>query len=101
MLYTIGVAISQIGNNDQVGKFSAQSIADGSIYLGIKDGPGVEIVCKDNRLLTVKKVPEKYRSSMIFESIEVARDLFDGKVNAVACISGENDDEYKEVDFEW
>jgi hypothetical protein len=83
MLYTIGVAISQIGNNDQIGKFSAQSIADGSIYLGIKDGPGVEIVCKDNRLLTVKKVPEKYRSSMIFESIEVARDLFDGKVNAL------------------
>ena len=86
MLYTIGVAISQIGNNDQIGKFSAQSIADGSIYLGSKDGPGVEIVCIHNRLLTVKKVPEKYRSSMIFESIEVARDLFDGKVNALDCI---------------
>ena len=34
----------------------------------------------------MKKIPEKYRSSMIFESIEVARDLFDGKVNALDCI---------------
>jgi hypothetical protein len=86
MLYTIGVAIAQIGNNDQIGKFSAKSIADGVIYLGIKDGPGVGIVCKDNRLVTLKEIPEKYRSSMIFESIEIARALFDGNVNALDCI---------------
>lgn len=86
MLYTIGVAISQIGNNDQVGKFSAQSIEDGSVYLGIKDGPGIEIVCKDHRLVTLKKTPVTYRSSMLFDSIETARGLFDGKLNALACV---------------
>ncbi len=86
MLYTIGVAISQIGNNDEIGKFSAKSIADGSVLIGIKNGPAVEIVCKDNRLVTIKKAPEKYRSAMIFESIETARALFDGKVSALACI---------------
>ena len=86
MLYTIGVAIAQIGNNDEVGKFSAKAIEDGSVYIGIKNGPGVELVCKDHRLVTVKKTPEKYRASMIFESIETARALFDGKVNALACI---------------
>ncbi len=86
MLYTIGVAIAQIGNNDQIGKFSAKYIADGSIYMGIKNGPGVEVQCKDHRLVTVKKTPEKYRAAMVFESIEIARALFDGKVNALACI---------------
>lgn len=86
MLSVIGVAIAQVGNNDEIGKFSAHAIPDGSVYLGIKNGPGVEIACKDHRLLTLKKVPEKYRASMIFESIETARALFDGKVNALACI---------------
>ncbi len=86
MLYVIGVAISQIANNDQIGKFSAKAIEDGSVYVGIKNGPAVEIVCKDHRLITVKKAPDKYRSAMIFDSIETARALFDGKLNALACI---------------
>lgn len=86
MLNTIGVAIAQIGNNDEIGKFSAHYIPDGSVYLGIKNGPGVEIACKDHRLITLKRIPEKYRASMIFESIETARALFDGKVNALTCI---------------
>lgn len=86
MLYTIGVAIAQIGNNDEIGKFSAKAIEDGSVYIGIKNGPAVELVCKDHRLITLKKAPSTYRSAMIFESIETARALFDGKVNALACI---------------
>ena len=86
MLYTIGVAIAQIGNNDQVGKFSAKAIEDGSVLIGIKDGPAVELVCKDHRLITLKKVPAEYRAAMIFDSIETARGLFDGKLNALACI---------------
>lgn len=86
MLYTIGVAIAQIGNNDQVGKFSAQFIADGSVMIGITDGPAIELVCKNHRLITKKKTPAQYRAAMIFESIETARALFDGNVNALACI---------------
>ncbi len=86
MLCTIGVAIAQIGNNDQIGKFSAKAIEDGSVLIGIKNGPAVEIVCKDHRLVTLKKAPEKYRASMIFDSIETARGLFDGKLNALGCI---------------
>ena len=37
-------------------------------------------------LLGIKKRCENPRAIMEFESIELARDLFDGKVNAVACI---------------
>ena len=86
MLYTIGVAIAQIGNNDEIGKFSAKSIADGSVLIAIKNGPAAEVVCKDHRLVTLKKGTDTYRASMIFDSIETARALFDGKVNALTCI---------------
>ena len=86
MLYTIGVAIAQIGNNDEIGKFSAKYIADGSVMISIKNGPAVELVAKDHRLVTLKQAPEKYRAAMIFDSIETARALFDGNVNALTCI---------------
>ena len=86
MLYTIAVAISQIGNQDEIGRFSAHLIVDGDIMMGVKDGPAVCIRAEDHHLLTYKKRPEKFRACMEFESIQLARDLFDGKVNAVACI---------------
>ncbi len=86
MLYVIGVAIAQIGNNDEIGKFSADHIVDGSIMMAIKDGPAVEIVARNHRLITLKKRPDKYRCSMVFESLETARALFDGQVNALTCI---------------
>lgn len=86
MLYTIGVAISQIANNDEIGKFSAKAIENGSVLLGIKDGPAVEVLCRNHRLVTIKKAPSNYRAAMIFESIETARALFDGSVNSLACI---------------
>lgn len=86
MLYTIGVAIAQIANNDEIGKFSAHLIVDGDVKLGVKDGPAVTIRAEDHHLITVKKAPEIYRAVMEFENIKLARQLFDGEINAVACI---------------
>ena len=86
MLYTIAVAISQIANNDKIGQFSASHIVDGEIGLGIKDGPAATIRAKNGRLVTIKKRCENPRADMEFASIDLARDLFDGKINAVACI---------------
>lgn len=86
MLDTITVAIAQIGNNDEIGKFSADHMVDGKISFSIKDGPATTIRVKNHRLLGIKKRCENPRAIMEFESIELARDLFDGKVNAVACI---------------
>ena len=86
MLNTITVAIAQIGNNDEIGKFSADHMVDGEISFSIKDGPATTIRVKNHRLLGIKKRCENPRAIMEFESIELARDLFDGKVNAVACI---------------
>ena len=86
MFYTITVAISQIGNNDEIGKFSAHYIPDGNMKMSILGGPAATISVKDHHMVTVKKAPEKYRAVMEFGSMELAHDLFDGKVNAIAQI---------------
>lgn len=86
MMYTISVAIAQIGNNDEIGKFSAQQMVDGEIAFSIKGGPAATVRVKDHRLLAIKKPSEAPRAIMEFANIKLARDLFDGKVNAIACV---------------
>lgn len=86
MLSTITVAAAQIANNDSIGKFTASNMVDGDIAILIKDGPGTTLRVKDHRLLGIKEPPLKPRAIMEFKSIELARDLFDGNVNAVASI---------------
>lgn len=86
MFYTIASAISQIGNHDKVSRTSASYISDGIIRLSVKDGPTASICAKDHQLKTVKKVPKNPDACMEFGSIQIARDLFDGKINSLACI---------------
>ena len=86
MFYVITVALSQIGNNDEIGKFSASFIPDGIIDVSIKDCVGATIRVKDHHMVTIKKKPDAFRSQMEFDNISLARDLFDGKVNSIACI---------------
>lgn len=86
MLHVIAEAIAQIGNEDKVGKASASYIDDGIAKLGIGDELGVGIEVKDHRLKVIHTMPDKYLSYMRFNDISLARDLFDGKVNAVAAV---------------
>lgn len=86
MFYTISVALAQIANNDHVGKFSAHHMVDGEIRFAIKGGPEATLRVKDHRLLAMKCPCEKPRASMEFGSLELARDLFEGNVNALYCI---------------
>lgn len=86
MFYLIATAIAQIGNHDQIGKASAGYLVDGTVELCIQDGPAAGIVVKNHRLHTVKKTPEGVTACMKFGSMEIARNLFEGKINAVASI---------------
>lgn len=90
MFYTITVALAQIANNDAIGKFSASHIVDGNIKMSIKNGPVATLVCKNHRIITIKKDIGNPRALMEFKDIRLARALFDGKVNAVACIGEGN-----------
>ena len=86
MFYVITVALSQIGNNDPIGTFSASQIPDGIVEVSIKDCVQAGIVVKNHHMVTIKEKPERFHSKMEFNGIRLARDLFDGNVNAVACI---------------
>ncbi len=86
MFYTIAVAIAQIANNDDVGIFTAKLISDGDIEMSVEGGPSATLRAKDGRLVTLKCEPENPRAIMRFASMKLARDLFDGNVNALECI---------------
>lgn len=87
MLYVIGRAIVQIGNHDKVGKFSASNIVDGKIKLGIGDSLAVAIHAKNGRLcFNAGPAEGGVTSQMVFTDLQTARDLFDGRINAIAAV---------------
>lgn len=86
MLHLIASAVAQIGNEDKVGRASASYIVDGIVKLAVGDELAVGIEAKDHKLTALHSAPETCMSFMRFESIRLARALFDGEVNAVACV---------------
>ena len=84
--YVVSTAISQLGNHDPISTFSAQNIDDGDILMSIKDGPKAVIRVKDHVLTTIKDTQGNPRSVMEFGSMKLANDLFNDKVNSLACI---------------
>ena len=86
MFHLIASAIAQIGNVDPVGRASASYIVDGNIKLAIGDELALAIEAKDHKLRAIHAAPESFMSFMRFEDIRLARALFDGEVNAVACV---------------
>lgn len=87
MLYVIGRAIVQVGNHDKVGMFSASHITDGKIKLGVGEALSVAIHCKDHHLM-FNHTPNEVgvTSQMVFRDLQTARDLFDGRINAIAAV---------------
>ena len=88
--YTVSVAISQIGNQDAIGKFSASNMADGDIQIGIKDVAYSTIRVKNNHLITIKQAPEKPRAIMEFCDLQLANALFAGTVNSIDHVGNGN-----------
>ena len=86
MLHVIAGAITAVGNYDKVGKFSASNIVDGTVKLSIANCETVGIEVKDHVLTAIHAVPDSSLSEMSFDSVETARDLFDGKINAIAAV---------------
>ena len=85
-LYTAAAAISQVGNQDKSGKFSAGLMPDGDIAINIQDVMGVTIHVKDHHLTTIKKPCANPRAIMTFSDLEVASQLLNGEASAMACI---------------
>ena len=88
--YTVSVALSQIGNQDAIGKFSASNIADGDIQIGITSEVYATIRVKDNHMITIKQASEKPRAIMEFCDIPLANALFAGTVNSIDHVGNGN-----------
>ncbi len=87
MFYVIVEALCQVGNNDKIGRFSAGNTVDGNVKIGVKDQFYAYITVKDHHLTPHHEEPAEYMSYMIFEDIHTARDLFDGKINAIVSVA--------------
>ena len=81
--YTVSVAISQIANQDAIGKFSASNIVDGDVQISIKDTVYATLRVKDHHLITIKQASDKPRAIMEFCDLELANALFAGTVNSI------------------
>ena len=87
MFHVIVSAIAQIGNEDPVGRASASYMVDGNIEMSIGNGgPKAYLAVENHHLTAVHQAPSCSMSNMEFENMELARALFDGKVNSVACV---------------
>lgn len=86
MLHVIAGAVAVIGNEDKVGQFSASNIVDGVIRLTVGDRYAVGVRAEGHKLTAIHKDPDEGFSEMRFDDLETARDLFDGKINAVAAV---------------
>ena len=84
--YVVTEAISQLACNDPVSMASASYIVDGVIRVAIADVISAHIIAKGNALSTVHDSPKEYLSSMEFADINVACDLFAGRINSVAAV---------------
>ncbi len=88
--YTVSVAISQIANQDPVGQFSASNTPDGDLMIGITDVVYSTIRVKDSHFITIKQKPESPRALMEFNTLELANDLFNGRVNSLEQVGTGN-----------
>lgn len=86
MFHVIAEAAAQIANEDPIGQCSAAGIVNGTAKLSIQNGPGAALCCRNHRLLAVHRAPEEFLSYMEFQDMHVARDLFDGTINAIAAV---------------
>ena len=84
--YAMTGALAQLANEDELGQLSASHIADGEISVSIKDDTYVTLVAKDHKLTCLKKKAEAPRAFMEFGSIDIAKGLIDGKLDAMSCI---------------
>ncbi|MDR0709986.1 MAG: hypothetical protein LBF77_07970 [Spirochaetaceae bacterium] len=86
MFFLISRAVVQIANHDRIGSFTASNVPDSTVLLSIAGGPQAAITIKDHHFSFSRIIPESCHAIMEFSSMDLARQLFDGKVSALGCV---------------
>ena len=92
--YALGAAIVEIGNHEERGKIAMKKIVDGDISLEIPGEAYATLTKKDGKLFYKRERSESPRAIMSFKTIDVAKGVIDGKLDAMTCI-GTGDIEMK------
>lgn len=82
-------AIAQIGNEDVVGKKSAARVPEGitGMNIGTEYGLGLKSQLVDGKIrFTVLDGIQKSRCRMVFDCLDTAKGVIDGKIDAMGCI---------------
>jgi hypothetical protein len=88
MFFVIARSLAQIANHDEIGRFTASNIPDGTIVLAVGGELPLKaaLAVKDHTLSFSRGIPAQYSACMEFSNLQLARRLFDGKVSALACL---------------
>ena len=86
MFHLIARTVSQIGNHDKVGRFSASNIGDGTVVLSIGGAAQASITVNNHHLSTSREIPGHFHAIMEFADLKLARDVFDGKASTLGCV---------------
>jgi len=86
LLHVIADALPQIANYDAVGRFSASNMEDGTVVLSVRHSEKVAFQVESHSLKRLREIPEKPSAIMEFKNLKVARAIFDGRENALACM---------------
>lgn len=84
--YALGAAIAEIGNNEPRGKIAMQKMVDGDISLEIPGEAYSTVTKKDGKLSYKREKCADPRAIMSFKTIDVAKGVIDGKLDAMTCI---------------
>lgn len=85
--YTAFFALSEIGNNDKIGKLNASRIPDGTIGISVLNGgPAISLIAKGGKLTTKKGLEANSRAYMSFDSLETANGVLNGNIDSYTCI---------------
>lgn len=82
-LYTIAGSISALANTDPIARISAGYTVDGDVSMGIHDSAQVTLRVIGHRFATIKAASPSPRAKMEFADIDLAHNLFAGKVSTV------------------
>ena len=90
--YAMVAGIAEVGNHDPIARYAMKRVLDGEMVLGIKDVCYATLVktggaSDEARLTCIRQKGSNGRAFMTFDSIDTAKGLIDGELDAMACIS--------------
>ena len=82
-LYVIAGAVPALANNDSISKVSAAAMVDGEVEMSIPGKAAVTVISKNCVLSSKKTGSDNPRAKMSFADIDLAYNIFNGKVATI------------------